>query len=67
MTTLEAIYENGIFRPVAEVPKSVKENETVRIIIETDSDEELLAEFAQWDEAGERDAVRFESSLGEQT
>ena len=52
MTTLEAIYENGIFKPISSVPKTLKEHERVRIIIETDSDEDLQAEIAQW-EAGE--------------
>ena len=38
MTTLEAIYENGIFKPISSVPTTLKEHERVRIIIETDED-----------------------------
>ena len=33
-TTLEAIYENGIFKPISSVPNTLKENERVKIIIE---------------------------------
>ncbi len=38
MTTLEAIYENGIFKPISSVPQTLKEHERVRIIIEGDGD-----------------------------
>jgi len=38
MTTLEAIYENGIFKPISSVPPPLKEHERVRIIIEGDAD-----------------------------
>ena len=38
MTTLEAIYENGIFKPISSVPNTLKEHERVRIIIEDDED-----------------------------
>jgi len=38
MTTLEAIYENGIFKPISSVPNTLKEHERVRIIIEGDED-----------------------------
>lgn len=38
MTTLEAIYENGIFKPLSSVPKTLREHERVRIIIEGDED-----------------------------
>ena len=31
MTPLEAIYENGIFKPVSSVPKTIKEYERVRL------------------------------------
>ena len=37
-TTLEAIYENGIFKPVTSVPSSIREFERVRIIIETETE-----------------------------
>jgi predicted DNA-binding antitoxin AbrB/MazE fold protein len=65
MTTLEAIYENGIFKPVSGVPHTIKEHERVRITIETDTDEDLQAEFVQWEAASESDFVKFEKSLGE--
>ena len=65
MTTLEAIYENGIFKPVSGVPVTLKEHERVRITIETDTDADLLAEFAQWDAASDRDFLKLEESLGE--
>lgn len=63
MTTLEAIYENGIFKPVSDVPQSLKEHERVRITIETDTDEDLQAEFAQWEAESDQDFL--EASLGE--
>lgn len=39
MTTLEAIYENGVFRPVAGIPANLKEHERVKITIETEAGE----------------------------
>jgi len=65
MTTLEAIYENGIFKPVSGVPGTLREHERVRITIETHDDEELLTEMAQWELASEEDFMKFEESLGE--
>jgi len=65
MTTLEAIYENGIFKPVSDVPNTIKEHERVRIIIETDSEEELQAEILQWEAASDEDFLNFEESSGE--
>ena len=38
ITTLEAIYENGIFKPVSSVPPTLKEYERVKIIIETETE-----------------------------
>jgi len=35
-TTLEVIYENGIFKPLSSVPKTLKEHERMKIIIETE-------------------------------
>ncbi len=67
MTTLEAIYENGIFKPVSSVPDTIKEHERVRIIIETDSDEDLQAEIAQWDAASDEDFLKFEKDLEEKS
>lgn len=58
MTTLEAIYENGIFKPVSSVPNTLKEHERVRIIIETDSDAVLQAEINQWETASDEDSAK---------
>ena len=65
MTTLEAIYENGIFKPISTVPNTLKEHERVRIIIETDADEDLQAEINQWEAASDEDLLKFEDALGE--
>lgn len=62
-TTLEAIYENGIFKPLSDVPETLKEHERVRIIIETKSGEDLESEFAQWEDASDEDWLKFEQSL----
>ena len=35
-TTLEVIYENGIFKPLSKVPKTFKEHERMKIIVETE-------------------------------
>ena len=53
MTTLEAIYENGIFKPIPRVPETLKENERVRITIETDTEKDLQAETVQWEAASD--------------
>jgi len=65
MTTLEAIYENGIFKPISSVPQTLKEHERVRIIIETDNEEDLQAEIEQWEAASDEDFAKLEKSLGE--
>ncbi len=65
MTTLEAIYENGIFKPISSVPQSLKEHERVRIIIETDTDEDLQTEINEWEAASDEDLLKFENGLGE--
>ena len=41
MTTLEAIYENGIFKPVSDAPLAFKEHEQVRISVESEKVERL--------------------------
>ena len=64
-TTLDAIYEHGIFKPVSGVPSTLRENERVRIIIETDFDDDLKAEFDQWDAGSDNDFLKFEESLEE--
>ena len=58
MTTLEAIYENGIFKPISSVPQTIKEHERVRITIETDADEDLQAEINQWEAASDEDSAK---------
>jgi predicted DNA-binding antitoxin AbrB/MazE fold protein len=67
MTTLEAIYENGIFKPLSSVPETLKEHERVRIIIETDVEEDLQAELTQWEAASDEDFLKFEQSLEEKS
>lgn len=56
MTTLEAIYENGIFKPISSVLNTLKEHKRVRIIIETDED--LQAEINQWEAASDEDLAK---------
>jgi predicted DNA-binding antitoxin AbrB/MazE fold protein len=65
METVEAIYENGIFKPISNVPKSLKEHERVRIITDTKTDADLQAEFEQWEAASDEDFDEFEKNLGE--
>jgi predicted DNA-binding antitoxin AbrB/MazE fold protein len=65
MTTLEAIYEDGIFKPLSRVPRELKEHDRVRITIETGDNDELISEFAEWEAASEQDLNRLENSLGE--
>lgn len=60
MTTLEVIYENGIFKPVSDVPPTLKEHERLRIIIETDGGEDLSLEIGQWEAASDEDWQKFE-------
>ncbi len=63
MTTVEAIYENGIFKPVSSVPKSSKEHERVKVIIESEIDEDLDSEIAQWEVSSDEDFLEFEKSF----
>lgn len=62
-TTLEVIYENGIFKPVSSVPKNFREHEKMKIIIETEFDEDLESEINQWEAASDEDFLKFEQSL----
>ncbi len=66
-TTLEAIYENGIFKPITNVPPTLREFERVKIIIETEIDDNLKSEIAQWEQASEEDFTRFERALEEKS
>lgn len=59
---MEAIYENGIFKPVSSVPHTLKEHERVRITIETDTDKDLQAEMEQWEAAGDEDSAKHVST-----
>ena len=63
MTRVEAIYENGIFKPVSGVPANLKEHERVKIIIESKIDEDLESEIAQWEAASDEDFLKFENSF----
>ena len=65
MTTLEVIYENGIFKPVTNVPLTLREHERMRIIIETDED--LRAEINQWERASDEDWQKFEQTFEEKS
>ena len=64
-TTLEVIYEDGIFKPVSSVPKNFREHERMKIIIETEFDEGLENEISDWEQASDEDSLRFEKSLEE--
>ncbi len=66
-TTLEVIYENGIFKPVSSVPKTFREHERMRIIVETELDEDLENEISQWEAASDEDFLKFEQSLEEKS
>jgi predicted DNA-binding antitoxin AbrB/MazE fold protein len=47
-TTLEVIYENGIFKPVSVVPNIFKEHEKLNITVETESKPQMSEdEFLQ--------------------
>lgn len=65
MTTLEVIYENGIFKPVSDVPPTLKEHERLRIVIETDGSEDLRREIEEWEAASDEDWQKFERNLEE--
>jgi predicted DNA-binding antitoxin AbrB/MazE fold protein len=43
-TTLEVIYENGIFKPLSGVPETVKEHERMKIVIETGQKPQMTEE-----------------------
>ena len=66
MTTVEAIYENGIFKPVSSVPVGLREHERVRIIIET-NDESLASEISEWERASDEDFLKFEKTSEEKS
>ncbi len=66
-TTLEVIYEDGIFKPLSSVPKTFKEHERMKIIVETEFDKDLESEIAQWEQASDEDFLKFEQSLEEKS
>ena len=41
--TIDAIYENGAFRPLAYPPPQFAEGQQVRIVVETNTPDEILA------------------------
>ena len=59
-TTLDAIYEHGIFKPVSGVPPTLKEKARVKITIETDEEFDLKTEFREWEAASDEDSLAFE-------
>ena len=64
-TTVVAIYEHGIFKPVSDLPATLKENDRVRITLVTDEENSLAAEFAKWDAASDEDGQVIERRLEE--
>ena len=40
--TYEAIYENGVFRPLRELPGTIVEGQHVRLVVETDEPADIL-------------------------
>jgi len=64
-TVVEAIYEHGIFKPVSGVPATLKEQDRVTVIIDTDDNDSLIAEFAEWDAASVEDMQIIERKLEE--
>ena len=45
--TYEAVYENGVFRPVEGLPTTISEGQHVRLIVETDETDDILQLAAQ--------------------
>ena len=45
--TCEAIYENGVFRPVRDLPASICEGQRVRLVLEIDEATDILELAAQ--------------------
>lgn len=43
----EAVYENGVFRPVAPVAPHLAEGQYVRLVVETDTPEDILGLAAE--------------------
>ena len=41
--TCEAVYENGVFRPVKDLPLTILEGQHVRLVVETDKTTDILA------------------------
>ncbi len=44
MTTVEATYENGIFKPVSSFPANLKEHEGVKIFIENEIEDVRISD-----------------------
>ncbi|MBV9866252.1 MAG: antitoxin family protein [Abitibacteriaceae bacterium] len=45
--TYEAIYENGIFRPVQDLPATLAEGQHVRVVVDTEQTPDILQLAAQ--------------------
>lgn len=43
----DAVYENGIFRPIGPLPTRLAEGQQVRIVVEVDTPEDILRLAAQ--------------------
>lgn len=40
MQTIEAIYQNGMFKPITPISEEIAEGERVKLVVETESDTE---------------------------
>jgi len=59
--TYEAIYENGVFRPVAPAAPPLVEGQHVRIVVEPDGPDAILGLAAQvYDGLSEQEVVDIE-------
>ncbi len=45
--TCEAVYEDGVFRPVKDLPTSISEGQRVRLVVEMDEPTDILRLAAQ--------------------
>lgn len=43
----EAVYENGVFRPVAPISPHLAEGQHVRLVVESDTPEDILSMAAE--------------------
>ena len=45
--TIEAIYQNGIFKPLNPIPESISEGEKVKLVVETEEDVNPIIKLAE--------------------